>query len=293
MSLSPQLSLAALRAFAGIVETGSVTGAARALNVSQSAVSHHLKSVESLAGCQLFLRKGPQLVLTETGGIFYADVRDALNLLHNAEGRFSRGGTTRLIVGVQYSFAYHVLLPNLAAMRERFPALEIELVALPNVDGVRERHIDLYITAWDIPGASPVAAIETPWRPFARTGLVAGRDWKSGAWPLITFESGTDWRRWGLVPERNTVSWIRSDSAGLTLEMVKLGLGIGLCAEPMAGPAWTSGLIEPVDQQSVKLDWGQLNFHRSNSSPHRQHVEEVAGWLLPRFTAGETRSPSI
>lgn len=285
MSLSPQLSLASLRAFVGIVETGSVTGAARALNVSQSAVSHHLKSVETLAGDPLFLRKNQQFVLTEAGEIFYADVRDALNLLHNAERRFAREGSTRLVLGVQYSFAYHLLLPNLAAMRERFPALEIELVALAENSDARQRHVDLYLSAWDVPGdVSLLAAIETRWRPFARTGLVDHHNWQAGPWPLITFESGTDWRRWGLVPERNTVSWIRNDSAGLTLEMVKQGLGIGLCAEPMARPAWSSGLIEPVHEHSVLLDWGQLNLHRNNNSPHRLPIEEIAGWLLPRIS---------
>ena len=99
----------------------------------------------------------------------------------------------------------------------------------------------------------------------------------------MTFESGTDWRSWGLVPERGTMSWVRCDSAGLALEMVKQGLGIGLCAEPMAEPARSAGLIEPVHAHCVKLSWGQLNLHRNNRSPHRQSIEDVAGWLLPRF----------
>ena len=50
------IDTALLRAFIAVVETGSVTGAAALLNLTQAAVSQQLKRLEELFGTQLFER---------------------------------------------------------------------------------------------------------------------------------------------------------------------------------------------------------------------------------------------
>lgn len=280
MSLAPGFSIAALRAFVGIVETGSVTRAARTLNLSQSAVSHHLKTIEDRAGRALFTRTGQSLTLTEEGEIFYVDVRDALALLTGAVRRFSPQSGTRLVLGVQYSFGYHWLAPLLARLQDAFPDIDFELTLLADIPDARQRTIDLFISAWDVPGdVRNLAAFDTRWRPYAQTGLVGSADWTTGPWSLITFEDRTDWRSWGLSLDTVEAPWLRTDSAGIALELVKQGLGIGLCADIMAQPARAAGLIEPVSRQTAPLSWGQLNLHGSNRSPHRQSIDAVAAWL--------------
>lgn len=56
-----------LRAFTAVIETGSVTGAARLLNRTQAAVSLQLKRLEDLLGVELFLREHRRLRLTKSG----------------------------------------------------------------------------------------------------------------------------------------------------------------------------------------------------------------------------------
>lgn len=64
-----QLNLHHLRLFRAVASDGTLTGAARALNLSQSALSTQLKTLEAALGQDLFERRGRGLVLTEAGRI--------------------------------------------------------------------------------------------------------------------------------------------------------------------------------------------------------------------------------
>lgn len=63
------LNLHHLRLFRAVARDGTLTGAARALNISQSAVSTQIKALEMSLGHELFERSGRNLVLTEAGRI--------------------------------------------------------------------------------------------------------------------------------------------------------------------------------------------------------------------------------
>jgi len=63
------LNLHHLRLFRAVARDGSLTSAARGLNISQSAVSTQIKALEGALGHTLFERCGRSLVLTEAGRI--------------------------------------------------------------------------------------------------------------------------------------------------------------------------------------------------------------------------------
>ncbi|TVQ34793.1 MAG: LysR family transcriptional regulator [Geminicoccaceae bacterium] len=65
----PQLNLHHLRLFRAVAHAGTLTGAARRLNLSASALSAQLKTLEAALGHDLFERRGRGLVLTEAGQI--------------------------------------------------------------------------------------------------------------------------------------------------------------------------------------------------------------------------------
>ena len=56
-----------LEAFDILCATGSFTEAARRLLLTQSAVSHSMRTLEAEAGCQLIRRQGKKVSLTEAG----------------------------------------------------------------------------------------------------------------------------------------------------------------------------------------------------------------------------------
>lgn len=64
-----QINLHHLRLFRAVATDGTLTGAARALNLSQSALSTQIRTLEAVLGHDLFDRRGRRLVLTEAGRI--------------------------------------------------------------------------------------------------------------------------------------------------------------------------------------------------------------------------------
>lgn len=78
------------RTFKSIYETGTLTGAAEALFISQPGVSLHLSSLESYIGYKLFDRTSRRMVPTERGKVLYNFVLEALSKLEEAEQHFHR-----------------------------------------------------------------------------------------------------------------------------------------------------------------------------------------------------------
>ncbi|SFW19228.1 LysR family transcriptional regulator [Chitinophaga sancti] len=78
------------RTFKTIYETGSLTGAAEALYVSQPGISLHLSSLEAYVGHKLFDRSSRKLLPTERGKLLYNYILEALNKLEEAEEHFHR-----------------------------------------------------------------------------------------------------------------------------------------------------------------------------------------------------------
>lgn len=86
--------LALLRAFVGIVESGSISAAARRLKLPQPSLSRHLRTLEDRCGASLLQRDTHQMSLTETGRRLLADARTLLDLAENAQQRLRADQTS-------------------------------------------------------------------------------------------------------------------------------------------------------------------------------------------------------
>src|SRR4051812_25909134 len=71
--------LNALKSFEAAARHGSFTRAAAELCVTQGAVSHQVKALESELGIKLFARDGKRLILTQAGRDYHLVLRDALD----------------------------------------------------------------------------------------------------------------------------------------------------------------------------------------------------------------------
>lgn len=89
------------RTFKAIYETGTLSGAAKQLFVSQPGVGVHLNSLETYTGYPLFERKARKMVPTERGHLLYQQMQHSLNVLEEIQGRFRRkSGVDRPTVSV-------------------------------------------------------------------------------------------------------------------------------------------------------------------------------------------------
>jgi DNA-binding transcriptional LysR family regulator len=78
------------RTFKAIYETGSLTGAAETLFISQPGVSLHLSSLESYVGYKLFDRSSRKMVSTERGKVLYNYIQESVCKLEDAERHFHK-----------------------------------------------------------------------------------------------------------------------------------------------------------------------------------------------------------
>jgi len=84
------LNLEWFRTFKAIYETGTLTGAAQTLFISQPGVSLHLNSLEAYTGYKLFDRSAKRMVPTERGKVLYNFVLEPLIKLETSEQLFHR-----------------------------------------------------------------------------------------------------------------------------------------------------------------------------------------------------------
>lgn len=78
------------RSFKAIYKTGTLTGAAESLFISQPGVSLHLSSLESYVGSKLFERTGRKMIPTEKGKVLYNFIIEPLIKLEEAEKHFQK-----------------------------------------------------------------------------------------------------------------------------------------------------------------------------------------------------------
>lgn len=125
------LSLQSLRIIQAIAATGSITGASKALGVSQPAISQHLQRTESKLGMPLVLRAGRTTKLTEAGRILSEYAAEALRTLDTAFEEMNkladlRAGNIRI---VGFPSASSTIVPALLnTLRTRRPGMVITYV---------------------------------------------------------------------------------------------------------------------------------------------------------------------
>jgi LysR family nitrogen assimilation transcriptional regulator len=195
------MDLRQLRYFVGIVQAGSLSRAADQLHVAQSAISHHLASLETELGRQLVTRGPKGIQLTEAGSVLYRHAeailrhldfakQDVANALNVPSGRVSIGlpvAWTNLI-GYQLFSRVRKLYPqillhltdgNSSLLRERLINGRLDIAVL--FTGQPERGLAVepllmeelfYVTA--DPDRSPVRPAEVAGLPLLVPGPGSG-----------------------------------------------------------------------------------------------------------------------
>ncbi|MEQ8740293.1 MAG: LysR family transcriptional regulator, partial [Hoeflea sp.] len=88
------------RLFRAVARDGTLTGAARALNISQSAVSSQIKALEASLGHDLFERAGRNLVLTEAGRIALDHAEEIFRASENLSAALRSAGAKRQVLRI-------------------------------------------------------------------------------------------------------------------------------------------------------------------------------------------------
>lgn len=150
----------AMQVFTRIVELGSFTRAADALNLPRATVTHTIKQLETRLGVRLLQRTTRSVNTTLDGDAYYRRCVRLLADLEETEAVFTEAALKprgRLRVDLQATLAHAIVLPELAAFCERYPQLDLEIgFGDRTVDMVREG-VDCVLRAGEPKDSSMVA----------------------------------------------------------------------------------------------------------------------------------------
>ena len=136
------------RSFAAVVEHGSLSGAARALSLSQPTIGRHVEALESDLGLNLFDRALTGLKPTEAALRLYEPVArarsslaEAAILADGAQAQEEAGGSVRITASAVIS--NYVLPAILAEIRRRHPRITLEIVPSDSAENLLMREADI------------------------------------------------------------------------------------------------------------------------------------------------------
>jgi len=155
------MNLRHIEIFHAVYVNGSVSAAARALNVSQPSVSKMLRHAESLLGFQLFQRTNGRLVPTDDAHTLFTEVseiQDRVYALREAGRNLRRGASGTLRVSALPSLALDALPTAVSRFLRAHENVRFDLQTVHHDDLLRklyERETDIAI-AYEVPPAAPV-----------------------------------------------------------------------------------------------------------------------------------------
>ena len=139
-------SLNGLRAFEAAARHLSFTRAATELNVTQTAISHQIRRLETQLGLRLFHRRNRALALTPEAQAYLPAVRAAFEDLREATERLRRRERQSVLtVSTMASLAAKWLLPRVAGFQDANPGIEVRLTASTHLVDFRREEIDMAI----------------------------------------------------------------------------------------------------------------------------------------------------
>ena len=256
--------LSALRVFEAAARHNSFQMAASELNLTASAVSHAIQTLENWLGVALFHRGARGLKLTAAGEAYAPLVNQALSILAKATDRIpGRKASGTLAISSAPTFANKILLPLFDKFVAEFSDIRI------TIDTSRRR-VDLTLDNFDIairfaPAKKPapdwtLLAVETlmPVCSPAFKKKLSGRlgaDVLSRA-PLIHVTSAsTDWEHWfaatGMEPPPSIDSGLRVDTFQMGYDAAARGLGVVLGRSPLLDDEIANGRLVSLAEKPV------------------------------------------
>ena len=120
-----------LKIFHAVAVAGSFTSATVNLNISQSAISRQIQSLEEDLKVKLFERHARGLTLTENGEYVYKTAHEVISKLKEIEtslGDQKNKPTGKLTITTVRSFGTHWLTPRIQEFMNLNPEIEVELI---------------------------------------------------------------------------------------------------------------------------------------------------------------------
>lgn len=292
-----------LRSFEVAARHNSYGRAADELCISQAAVSQQMRQLEELLSCQLFVRKGRQMQLTQQGLALFKATKKAFHTLQSSlEQLCEEEMAGSLTISSTQAFISLWLMPRLGKFYQQFPQINIELTASAQFEDLQQQHIDLAIRfsnknleeitptlICDYADEAPVLAVCSPElvrnHPVTRAGdllqhrLIELNKTGPYNWPAWFEQAGvTDYG------QKQKITQVQSTD--MALAAAKSGHGFALVADYLCEEQLASGeLVTPIELPHPNRVKRYLVYAQNSNKKAR--LQAFVHWLKGELAGGE------
>lgn len=268
-----------------------MTKAGAELNISASAVSQQITSLEAYLGRPLFRRANRRLTLTATGALMAPKLSNALNLLHEAiDDSLPSRRQQLLTVKVTTSFGSQWLMTRLDDFRSKHPGITVQISATaePIESDRSAADIEIRYGTGDWPELEASLLVEESIFPVCHPDLLKGRAGirkakDLGRHDLIDVPGYPQgWSDW-LQAAKVEIDWMKHriavDQSVMAIQLALEGRGVALGRSPLILRELKEGKLVAPFPRRLKTGAGYWVVHR------RRHVEArkvlaFKTWLL-------------
>jgi LysR family glycine cleavage system transcriptional activator len=293
-------SLHHVRAFEAAARNGSITRAAEELHVTQSAVSHQVKALETHLGVALIQRRGREIALTPAGVAYYPELEAALDRIAQATERLAyEQERASLLVNVTSSFATRWLIPRLASFCKEHPNIDVRLsttekmldfnphlfdasIRCLNDDDLRSLRkrrdwqdvvAEPFLEESKFPVCSPSVLQDKP--------LIKPSDLRHHT--LLHARSAPElWRDWlaaAGIKRVKAEAMLTFDNLHFALQAASRGLGLTMASRPLAHEELDNGTLV-IPFPGIETDTKQYHVVCSSNATARPEVKAFSRWLV-------------
>jgi DNA-binding transcriptional LysR family regulator len=278
------MDIRSLRAFVAIAETESFTRAGQRLEVSQSAISQQIRSLEISLGTTLFARQARKVTLTQAGNVLLPYARQILAKVDEAAAvvsDFEALGRGRVVIGAGGAICHHVLPQLLSDFSERFGKIEVRVLSGFTTDTLKRTldgtvDVGLLVLPVEVDGIAvadlgrdELVAVAPPGHAWQGQDRVKPKDFNGET--LVAYNRTSQTFR---IVERFLLEAGVFPSFGMEIsdleavkKMVEVGLGVSVLA------SWTvrreiadgSLIARPLAPSGLYRSWGMIR--RANETP--------------------------
>jgi DNA-binding transcriptional LysR family regulator len=274
--------LAWFRAFEAAARQLSFTAAAEEIGMTQSAVSQHVRALETSLGVALFIRHSRGITLTDDGRKLLPKVGSALETLTAATRAFETVPTENMLtIASSVSVAQWIISPHLSEFTQSHPNIRLRFLS----------------TIWPDDSLTVRADIEIPFGSHKQVGrdavmlepdgLIALKspalEGSIESLPLIEAVGTSDgWKAWGEVAGGNPRPEIFVDNYGAALNLAAHGTGVALVSRVLAQNALQAGQLVLAHTAVVPCKEGYyLRVNEANAT-----ARQFRDWLFGKINAG-------
>lgn len=270
--LEQQSTLALLQTFEVAARHLSFTLAAHEMNLTQGAVSHRIRKLETQIGFRLFIRLTRKLTLTEEGKRLLLILSHSLRAI-NDEIEDIREQDLRgtLHIGIAPTLAHEWLVPRLPGFQAQWPSLNLQLRVRAGVMDFNEERVDLaiYYGSTKYPDLYqkrlmnevliPVCAPDYYQYEPLSTNPLTEITWIHASESTDVQDQFAEWRLWCQRTHRHLPfdkRYYAVNHHSLAMQMAQKGLGVMMGRLTLIQPLLDSGKLVTLSEEQVLSPFG-------------------------------------